>query len=316
MNHWDLVARDLPRQEELTPTMRDYTFTCSRLLLVTIICRSFIPVRVTSHFGSRNLSQLAELDYLPHIYNKSIAKAHQRIAGGYTAREGEFPSFVSLIGWAGDKGSGCSGVAISELLVLTAAHCFKDNYKVTASPTIWQQSLWKAKGVKIYEVEKSCGKGKYNPTGAGRLPTYDYQMFRLKRPIKGIKFALLPGDQVPIGYHGVATGVGTVDNTGGIITSTKSLQALPVERLPCHKHEHPSRVCFQSYQDNHVGNICAGDSGGPVYGKTKEGRQVVLGLSSYAEVTCRKGIRRDFICANIFTEAQSILETAKRCLKK
>lgn len=55
----------------------------------------------------------------------------QRMSGGYQVRAGEYPSFVILdMMRDGGKKTVCSGAVIHSSLVITAAHCFKNMFRI------------------------------------------------------------------------------------------------------------------------------------------------------------------------------------------
>lgn len=130
--------------------------------------------------------------------------------------------------------------------------------------------------------------------------------------MKVIKFALLPGDQVPIGYSGIVAGKGTMDQASSLTTPPGFLQVLTVKKVECANFGHPSRVCFRSYSDDNVGDIGAGYSGGPVYDKTVIGREVLLGLVSRSSDLCHKVCSRLFWGADVYESLKEILDFSRR----
>lgn len=286
--------------------MQSDTFVYERLILIISIC-SNLMVHVSAYH-----SEYLEQNYPSDVNKKPTIRAHHRIYYGFTAREGEFPSFVSVIGSSNKTGALVSGVAISEKLILTSGHFGADKFnKIEVAQTIWHPNLWYSQGVKTYLVDKLCGKPKYRRSEDG-YPLYDYQVLRLKEQIRGIKQAILPATQVRMGYHATIAGVGLIDDSPP--ETPEKLQYLPVERVPCGEYEHPSRVCFQSYETDRLGGVCIGDSGGPVYGRTKDDRDIVIGLVSFKTGKCHHTKDRLVGSANLFPELEVILNIAKKCL--
>lgn len=246
---------------------------------------------------------------------ETLKSVHHRIAGGYTAREGEFPSFVGLFGFGWDGRSfQCSGVAISEELVLTAAHCYNGrDWIVRAAATIWAPVLWDLKGVETYKVVQSCVSKKYQDTAP--FLAYDYRVLRLERPIKGIDFALLPTEEVPIGFHAISVGTGiTYSDKYFNVVYPDSLQALPVQRVRCWpSFGGPTRMCFQQYQNKYRGAACQGDSGGPVYGEKREGKDVVVALTSFGSGECHKNSRAMVGHADLYDGLNEIRKMIEEC---
>lgn len=251
-------------------------------------------------------------------FEESSDSTQNRISGGYTVKEGEIPSFVGLIGYNSINltTSICSGVAIGERLILTAAHCFRNRTKqIFAAPSIWNPLKWKEKGVKTYKVAKLCPSASFNLQTTP--PINDFQVLRLQKRIKGIKYAVLAAKLVPIGYKALSAGIGVVNNEHIPFKIADSLQALPVQRVECEKaYDHPMQICFQSYNQQHVGDSCVGDSGGPIYGKTEEGRAVVIALTSFGRPECIEGKNGVSINSNIYIGLHEIINLAKNCSSK
>lgn len=181
-----------------------------------------------------------------------------RIAGGRDAREGEFPSFVSLAMGPSPNLTqfDCSGVAISKTLILTAAHCFSyeiDGYKVWAVPGIYPPSEWRNHKVKAYEVVQLCPSPEFEELDYGAT-LHDYQILRVSKPMAGIKPAKLNGAELPIGFKAMSVGAGFIDRTEDKLIVAKRLQVLPVMHLECLDDEiHHTHICFRSYKSNLVG---------------------------------------------------------------
>lgn len=250
-----------------------------------------------------------DLDSSDELFNRSRKVSHGRIAGGYPIKEGQYPSFVGL-GASGDqRDATCSGVAIRNDLILTAAHCFEgDEWKIYAAPSIWSPTLWYSKRVKTYEVEKQCRSSEYE-IGSDE-PAHDYQVLRLKKPMANIKPALMPIKPVEEGFKGTLVGSGKT----GIEGKDDTAQALPVEIISCDEElRDPTRICFRSYKPQYVGDACEGDSGGPLYKKTRGGELIVIGLTSFGKSTCQKGESGVSVAADLYNGQKEILEAVKKC---
>lgn len=248
------------------------------------------------------------------VHSRKRSRAHGRISAGYTAKEDEFPSYIGMkaVDKLGHLKALCGGVAISDTLILTAAHCFAgESYDIIVAPSIHSPTLWESKGVQGYKVNKSCRSLKYIDNMEN--PVHDYQVLRLEKPIPQIKFAILASDQVQIGYRAVAVGNGLTDNSGLFPSYSKSLQAIPVARVDCKMLEHPTRICFKSYKPEHKGDTCQGDSGSPIYSRTEDGGDVVLGLTSFGPIRCQEGHRGRSMNADVYRGLEEILGLAKNC---
>lgn len=190
---------------------------------------------------------------------------NHRIAGGRDAKEGEFPSFISLaVGYSPyDTYQFCSGVALTKTFILTAGHCFDGlgaSETIWAAPGIYPPSEWRNhRELKIYRVVQRCPSPKLyeNPEGA---IFYDYQIMRVSEPMNNVKFARLNARaDLPMGFKAVVVGVGYTEIIFGESftheTYTKKLQVLPVELAKCAYDlpDHESHICFQSYKTTMVG---------------------------------------------------------------
>lgn len=288
-----------------------------RLILISMASIALVGPYLVHSRRHQNIRQddFGFDEYLSRsVMNRSVAA---KVAGGYTAEEGEFPSFIGLqiIKVSGRGQALCGGVAISERFILTAAHCSFNNskFKIFAAPGIWHPNLWRRKGVKTYEVDKICASRDYS-TYFDSAPIHDYQILRLKEPIVGIEAAYLPKNDVKIGFSAIAVGNGLIDNSQNPGWKyAESLQALPVKRTDCGRFRHASRICFKSYLPGNIGDTCPGDSGGPIYGESSDGRKVVLGLTSFGPALCKKGINGMSVNTHIHFASKDINNLAKQC---
>lgn len=282
----------------------------SQLLLLLTICSILIK---TSCDARKNFSKFIRDDYSPYLSRNQRHQSHNRISGGYDAKVNEFPSFVSFV--AKDSrnelvGVG-NGVAINNRLVLTTASRVTDqDVKYSVATGIWHYNTWNERKIKTYEVERVCASKKFDE----QKRTNDIAILKLTTTIENSLPAVLPTNPVQIGSRGTVVGIGFTD--GGLTgTEPESLQALPVERVECNKrYNHPTLMCFQSYDPSHVGSACTEDGGGPVFGQTDEGRQVVLGLvSEYSREQCVRGKRIKNVYIDIFNLSKEIAKLAQDC---
>lgn len=269
---------------------------------------------ISSAAGYQNISKSYKtLDGYPSLFMER-SRSNNRIAGGYTAQEGEFPSFVGLLGIYRRFSELCSGIAISDRLILTAAHCFdsiEDDAEIKAAPSIYHPDLWELKGVETYIVVKSCRSPMYRMT-AVKLPVHDYQILRLKTPIPGMNYSPLVGSEAALGARAIAVGIGMTSNAVEPPLHVDSLQALPVQIVQCSQDE-LTHICFQSYKPEHVGDTCSGDSGGPVFVRGDKREHVVVGITSFGETACRKGHNGVSYNVNVYKCLEEISDLALQC---
>lgn len=281
------------------------------LLLLLLRCNAPSSAKYLNHSKSHvNV-------YYPRSSSTRRSRPSDRIAGGYNVDEGEFPPFVSLMGQRGHSYAICSGVAVTDRLILTAAHCFyPDPYpwdRIVAVPgvRIPEYGEVKKQGFKTYSVEKLCGSPLFSEQN--NVAVHDYQILRLKTPISGIEYASLASSEARLGDKAIAVGAGMSDDSNDNPTYPNRVQALPVRRVPCDARGKPSHICFQSYDPEYVGDTCPGDSGGPIFMRGKQGNLVVVGLTSFGEPVCMKGYNGVSFNANVYTGLEEIQKLANAC---
>lgn len=282
------------------------------IIIVSLLFISRCNILIAAGYRKLSKSHKTFDDY--PLVSMEKSRPNNRVSGGYTAGEDEFPSFIGLLGSTGQFSELCNGVALSDRLILTVAHCFDpfDNYaEIKASPSIYHPYLAEQRGIKTYTVEKSCRSRLYD-AASFQLPVHDYQILRLRTPIPGMNYSLLPTSGVELGGHAIAVGTGLISNTEEPAIVAESLQALPVQRVEC-RYDQPSHLCFQSYKPEHVGDTCQGDSGGPIYVRGDNGRQVVVGITSFGEKTCQQGHNGVSYNVNIYECLKEIQDLATQC---
>lgn len=244
---------------------------------------------------------------------KRRGSRHNRISGGYTAAEGEFPSFVGLRGVIPSKPESkqiCGGDLIMEDLILTAGQCFLDEqFQIFAAPSIHHPDFWEEKGIKTYEVEKRCLSDDFSmPKSLPSHPTHDYQMLRLKTPILGVNFSLAPKWEMKPGESAVAVGLGKMADG----KFPNSLQASYIESVECEGSSGELDLCFENERNN--GHSCMGDVGSPAYVQSKRGGQVLVGISSTESGVCKK--RDQSLYTNVYKALAGIKKIKKECSGK
>lgn len=293
------------------------------LILVWLLSNSLI-IQCRSHI-IRHHTQYTDNDSRDGsplgLINSTSWKSH-RVAGGYKVEEGEFPSFVVIEILCSNKNIyACGGVAIHDRLVLTAAHCVISTdvcevVRVLAAPSIWHPNSWKIKGVRTYNVKRVCSSPLYNNYKNSLI--HDYAVLLVDEPIRGIEAAALTTDSIPIGHQAIAVGIGVIHREDGYEDQyPNQLQALPVKRVDCGEESHESLICFQSYNSKYVGDTCSGDSGGPIYARSKDGiYHLIVGLtSSGLSDVCRKGHHSISINVNVYNCMTKIFDLAAECLR-
>lgn len=180
-----------------------------------------------------------------------------RIAGGYEAQLGEYPSYVRVLSRQKNHTATCGGTIISEWLVLTAAHCLHDNStsKVATAIKIKAGSVELTAG-KDLAVDRYCVPKGFGPHNNN----LDYALLILGQPIEfndNIQPACLPPYEIDPSQQAHVVGFGRLSST---VKQPKKLQVLPIKRLEkCNQKREPNYMCFRSSDPNYSGDICKGE---------------------------------------------------------
>ncbi|XP_011310427.1 chymotrypsin-1-like [Fopius arisanus] len=231
------------------------------------------------------LTQIQKSYFVFLIYLATIsqgnASKHEKIIGGVGAEEGDFPFLVSLSRLGRHF---CGGSIISELHILTAAHCIirmrrshLRQVQVRTGSLEWknQGKLHLIDGVRIFPG--------YRHPGGFR---HDIAIIKLKTPIKFDDYTMriqLSKSPPPAWSQVTVAGWGKYRLSG---------QSVPQVQQAADFSVIPRRICRDAYgwniDENHICikakrgvGVCFGDSGGPlVYGDK------LVGVASFIGGKC------------------------------
>lgn len=201
---------------------------------------------------------------LPQDCGKASSKrSMNKIAGGYPAKQGEYPSYVKLIVFLKSIPGEtilCGGVIVNSRYVFTAGHCLEDVARIEISPTLKRQATGKS-----YSAKRWCLSPKYQIGGEGLQ--YDFAVIKISGEFKfdnNIQPACVPKSAIGDRQQGYNVGLGAIDQVYGPFgpistTFADTLQVLPVLKERCPLFERASyRICFRSNNPSYRGDSCPG----------------------------------------------------------
>lgn len=193
-------------------------------------------------------------------------KSRNKIAGGYSSKEGEYPSYVKLeITPRFDLSRQilCGGVIVNSRYVFTAAHCVDDAYAIAVSPT------WNRSPTKTYYAAKWCVSSKYIDNEYSIY--YDFAVIRISETFKfgkNVQPACVPRSPILDSQQAYSVGLGlteaeSIKYPGSRDRRPEVLQVLPVRKRRCSILDRASfRICFKANNLNYRGDSCQGERRG------------------------------------------------------
>ncbi|ESO00958.1 hypothetical protein HELRODRAFT_157319 [Helobdella robusta] len=231
-------------------------------------------------------------------------KISKRIVGGQVSESGEWPWLVSMqLRFENNTVTHmCGGSLISDLWVLSAAHCFEKSSApfLSNNPRDWTVRIGEhfmfEDGDEQDEVEVSKIIFNHNRDccSENRTTEYDIVLIKLARPVKlneVVNVVCLPGYNEPLkpGTPCLAAGWGHMEEKGQISETVRHVLVHTIDNDLCSTWYTSLEKGFQELTDN---MLCAGeedggkdacqyDSGGPlVHYNEQEDRWIVFGIVS------------------------------------
>jgi secreted trypsin-like serine protease len=235
-----------------------------------------------------------------------------RVMGGCVTSIDEFPWQVSLFRTGGGTQLGshfCGGSVVAPRWVLTAAHCIEDFLPTDPSPmAVYFGSTSLEAGGQIVDVQTIYGHPDYRGVGSD-----DIALLELRNPISVTPVTLSMDvearDLERVGAEAIVIGwgntpgqrdlSGTVGMKGGesVVQTVDVFETSPlllgaevpvVDNARCDERGDPEAICA-GYRSRPV-DACAGDSGGPLMVRTRDG-YVQVGLVSGGTLCVDEGER-------------------------
>ncbi|XP_034024411.1 suppression of tumorigenicity 14a [Thalassophryne amazonica] len=224
---------------------------------------------------------------------KNLIKT-SRIVGGQNAAEGEFPWQVSL------QVSGnhvCGAALISNIWLLTAAHCVQDVPTIRYSqPSTWKVYLGlHTQGVAENVVTRNLQQIIPHPNYNSYTYDNDIALMKLDSPVDNtdyIRPICMPSPQhvFETGESVWITGWGARREGGGAATTLQKAKVRIINSETCNKlmgDQITSRMLCAGVLEGGI-DACQGDSGGPLSVPSISGRMFLGGLVSWGEGCAQK----------------------------
>ncbi|XP_032671246.1 chymotrypsin-1-like [Odontomachus brunneus] len=237
-----------------------------------------------------------------------IAKVYsdepEPIVGGDVASPGQFPHQVSL---QRSKSHICGGTLISDIHILTAAHCIPYQQSQRDRLTVVTGSNNVRIGGQRHEIKCIQVHEDYNPLS--RIINNDIALITLKSPIKTSKvqapIPIASKDYADGNHNAIASGWGNLGLHENMPTMLQYLVVKVLTHKDC-QTAHPSNSVNQicTYRDYGQG-LCHGDSGGPLICNDQ-----LVGIVSWGK-PCAVG--EPDVFTNVYTYRAWIKEHQKKC---
>ncbi|XP_035789828.1 brachyurin-like [Anopheles albimanus] len=248
------------------------------------------PIEEFDHYWARLPAEM-------QIYRYS--RPSPRIVGGQEASPGQFPYQVALLGEYALGTGLCGGSVLTNLYVLTAAHCIVEG--PLNEPIIGGIAVLGAQN--RIEAESSQQRIPYESSGIVAHPQYtltnirnDIGVIRLNSPItftdrvQPVRLPARSDNRQFGGLIGTVSGFGLTAD-GGSISDVLNYIINPVmTNADCIPYYNPGMIEPQNVCLSSAGgrNVCNSDSGGPL--TVQDGGSLQIGVVSFGRGACEDSI--------------------------
>ncbi|XP_072515096.1 coagulation factor IXb isoform X2 [Salminus brasiliensis] len=221
------------------------------------------------------------------------SNSDQRIVGGNEATPGEIPWQVALV--TKDKNlTFCGGSLLSEVWVVTAAHCLVEGKIGAFFVRLGEHDVKKDEGRESdHEIAQYHTHPNYN---FQRSHNHDIALLKLRAPVAFSDYARpiclgpkhFTENLLKSAHHSLVSGWGRL-RYGGHESETLQKVELPyVDRTECKGSDKISRFMFCAGYNTIRKDSCQGDSGGP-HATSSQGTWFLTGVISWGDECAKEG---------------------------
>lgn len=184
---------------------------------------------------------------------------YQKIAGGFRAKPGQFPSYVRLVihyGFPKFTVGLCGATVLDDQHVITAAHCLE---KSPSSIEVLDFNYRKINSARTYCVSPKYRNNIPDKQHKMAAVVYDLAVIKLKKRLifsDMLQPACLPDKELDFNQQAYAAGMGRTE----VEKNPRELFGLPVKRDECgiFQNSHVSVICFKNNKRQR-GQTCVGE---------------------------------------------------------